>query len=120
MTIEINYFSAPASSALGSVISPALSFVTGFAPSSADDYALGSVADSAPDLITFSAPDIVSSRIALVLIDPIKSNFFYGKQVTIEDFRSSKLYMKKTIWIRQILFGEKAKVELHLSILDEI
>ena len=52
------------------------------------------------------APGVIAGRVASMVIDPTKGNYFYEKQVTAEDLTSSKLYMKKTIWIGGIPFGE--------------
>lgn len=42
------------------------------------------------------APGAVAGRIAPVVMDP-NTTFYYGKQVSAEDFTSSKLYIKGTI-----------------------
>ena len=89
---------------------PAHDFVKGPAPcsvaSSASDSITGPthgfVADLATDFVTSPAPGIVASRVAPIMIDLIKSNYFYRKQVMAEDLTSSKLYMKRTIWIKGI------------------
>ena len=101
MTMGTEDFFAPAGPAHGFVTGPALDYITSLAP--------GSVAGPALDSVTGPAPGVVASRVAHVVIDPIKSNYFYGKQVTAEDFTSSKLYMKRTIWIRAFCLVKQAR-----------
>lgn len=98
----IDDFSAPVDLIPDSIANPALGSITGPAP--------GSVAGSIPDSVIGPALGVVVGCIALVVIDPTKSNYFYGKQVTAEDLTSSKLYMKRTIWIGRILFDETGEV----------
>ena len=109
MTIGTNDFSAPADPAPGFVTDPALGSIARPAPDSVTSLASGSITGPAPDSVTDPAPDVIAGRVALVVIDSTKGNYFYGKQVTTEDFTSSKLYMKGTIWIRGIPFGETGK-----------
>ena len=99
-------FSAPASPSPGFVTGPTPGSIAGPAPDSVTSPAPGSVAGPAPDSVTGPAPSVVAGRVALVVIDPTKGNYFYGKQITVEDLTSSKLYMKGTIWIGGIPFGE--------------
>ena len=113
-------FSAPASLASssvtglapGSVASPALDFITCLIP--------GSVACPTLDSVIGPAPGVIAGHVALVVIDSTKSNYFYGKQFTAENLTSSKLYMKRTIWIEGIPFGKTGKAwNYMLGILDE-
>ena len=97
MTMGTNDFSAPTGTAPGFVTGPSLGSVAGLAFNSITSPAPGSVAGPAPDSITGPAFNVVAGRVAPVVIDPTKSNYFYGKQVTAEDLTSSKLYMKGTI-----------------------
>ena len=64
-------FSAPASPALGSF--------AGLAPDSVTSPASSSVAGPAPDFVIGPAPSVVAGRVALVVIDHTKGNYFYGK-----------------------------------------
>ena len=103
-----DYF-APAGPTFGSVAGPASDFII--------SSALGSVTGPAPDSVTGptsgiiagSTPGVVVSRIAFIVIDLTKGNYFYEKQVIAEDLTNSKLYMKETIWIEGIPFGEIGK-----------
>ena len=114
-------FSAPAGPAPGSVTGPTPGSIAGPAPDSVTSPAPGSVAGPAPDSITGLAPGVVAGRIAPVVINPTKGNYFYGKQVMAEDLTSSKLYMKGTIWIGGIPFGETGKAwNYMLGIPDDI
>ena len=106
MSMGTGNFSASAGPAFGSVTGPALGSVAGLAPDSVTSPALGSVAGSTSDSVTGPAPGVIAGRVAPVVIDPTKNNYFYGKQVMVEDLTSSKLYMKETIWIGGIRFGE--------------
>ena len=106
MTIGTDDFSAPAGLAPGSVTVPAPGSIAGPAPDSVTSPAPGSVAGPAPDSVIGLAPGVVAGRVAPVVINPTKSNYFYGKQVTVKNLTSSKLYMKGTIWIKGIPFGE--------------
>ena len=94
-------FSAPTGLAPSSVTGPAPDSVTSPAPSS--------VAGPTPDSVTGPGPSVVAGRVAPVVIEPTKGNYFYGKQVMAEDLTSSKLYMKGTIWIGGIPFGETSE-----------
>ena len=106
MTIGTDDFSAPAGPALGSVTGPTPGSVAGPALDSITSPAPCSVAGPTPDSVTGPAPGVVAGRVAPVVIDLTKGNYFYGKQVMAKDLTSSKLYMKGTIWIRSIPFGE--------------
>lgn len=111
MTMGTNV-SAPIGSAFNSVIGPAPSFVVGPAPDSVTNFALNP--------ITGLIPGVVAVRIPFVMIDPKKSYYFYEKQVMVKNLTSYKLYMKGTIWIRGILFGEISKAwKYMLGISDE-
>ena len=90
-----------AGSALNFVAGPALGSVAGSAPGSINDSTLGSV--------TVPVSGAVASRIASKVINP-KTTFFYGKEVTAEDYTSSKFYMKGTIRIEGIPFGKTKDV----------
>ena len=109
MTISIDNFFAPAGPALSSVTGPTPGSIAGLAPDSVTSPASGSVAGPAPDSVTGPAFGVVADRVAPMVIDPTKGNYFYGKQVTAEDLTSSKLYMKEIIWIGGILFSETGK-----------
>lgn len=85
-----------ASPAFGSIAGPMPGFATVPAPSSVNNIILG--------YVTVPTLGAITGHIVFVIMDP-KTTFFYGKQVTAEDYTSSKLYMKKTIWIGGILFG---------------
>ena len=102
-------FSAPAGPSFDSVTGPAPGSVASPAPDSVTSPAPGSVASPVPDSVTCPAPGVVAGRVAPVVINPTKGNYFYGKQVTAEDLTSSKRYMKGTIWIGGIPFGETGK-----------
>ena len=119
MTIGIDDFSSPAGPTSSSVIGPTLGSIAGPTLDSVISPASGSVADPAPNFVTGPAPAIVTSHIAPVVIDLTKSNYFYEKQVMAENLTSSKLYMKRTIWIGAIPFRETGKVwNYMLSISD--
>lgn len=90
MTMGIDDFSTLAGSAPGLVKSLASSFV----------------ASLALDSVTGPALGVVANCVTLIMIESTKSNYFYKKQITIEDLTSFKLYIKKTILIEKILFGE--------------
>ncbi len=89
MTIGINNSSTPAGPAPDSVVGPAA----------------GSVAGPATGAVTGPALGAVAGRVAPVVMEP-NTPFYYGKAVTAEDFTSSKLYMKETIWIGGIPFTD--------------
>ena len=113
-------FFAPAGPSLGSITGPTPGSVAGPAPDSVTSPAPGSVAGPAPDSVTSPAPGVVAGRVAPVMINPTKGNYFYRKQVTAEDLTSSKLYMKGTIWIGGIPFGETGEAwNYMLGILDD-
>ena len=109
MIMGTDDWSVTAGHALGSITGLALGFVAGPAPDFVTNPASGSVTGPALDAVTGPAPGIIAGRIAFVEIDISKGNYFYGKQVTAEDLTSSKLYMKGTIWIRGIPFGETSE-----------
>ena len=106
MTIGTNDFSTPAGPTPGSVIGFTSGSVAGPAPDSVTNPAPGFVAGPAPDSVTIPVPGVVAGCVIPVVIDPTKGNYFYAKQVTAEDFTSSKLYLKGTIWIGGIPFGK--------------
>lgn len=66
-------------------------FASGFVTNPAS----GSVASFVSNSIL--ASDIIANRIAFVLIDPTKDNYFYKKEIKVKDLTSFKLYMKETI-----------------------
>ena len=109
MSMGIDDFSASTGPAPGFVTGPASGSVAGPAADSITSPAPGSVAGPAPDSVTGPALGVVADRVAPVVIDPTKGNYFYGKQVTAEDLTSSKLYMKGTIWIGGIPFSKTDK-----------
>ena len=105
MTIDTDNFFAPAG--------PTPDFVIGPAP--------GYIAGPAPDSVRVPAFGVIASRVALIVINPNKSNYFYRKQIRAEDFTSFKLYIKEIIWIGGIPFGETEKIwNFILSIPDRI
>ena len=110
MTIGTDNFFAPVGPVLGSITSPAPGSIAGLAPDSVTSLAFCSVAGPAPDFVTSPASSVIVGRIALLVIDPIKGNYFYGKQVMVKDLTSFKLYIKGTIWIGGIPFGETDEI----------
>lgn len=98
-------FGSVAGLAPGSVASPAPNSVIGLAPSSVACPAPGFVPDSASSFVIVPASGAIIGYIASVVMDS-KTTFFYGKQVMAEDYISSRLYMKRMIWIGKIPFGE--------------
>lgn len=56
-----------------------------------------SITGPAPGIVTSFSLKIVLRRVFFVIIDPTKSNYFYGKQVKAVDLTSFKVYIKRTI-----------------------
>lgn len=104
-SIETNNSSVFAGLAPSSSASLAPSSIANPTSDSIAGPALGSVNNSASSSGIILALGAITGHVALVIIDP-KTTFFYGKQVTIKDYISSKLYIKRTIWIRGIPFDE--------------
>ena len=102
-------FSASAGPIPGFVIGPACGSVTGPAFDTIAGPGLDFVAGFTPDSVTSFALGIVAGSVTLVIIDLTKVNYFYGKQVMAKNLTNSKLYIKSTIWIEGILFGETGK-----------
>ena len=100
-------------SALGSIAGPAFDSITNPAPST--------VAGPTPDSISSPTLGIVLGRVASIVIDLTKSNYFYRTQITAKNLTSSTLYMKEKFWIENIPFGEIRKTWNYiLGILDKI
>lgn len=95
MGIDISVLASPTP---GSIAGPTLDSVTGLV--------LGFVTSFAPDSVTGPAPGVVAGHVAPVVRVPIKGNYFHEKQVMVQDFTSSKQYIKGTIWIVRIVFRE--------------
>lgn len=92
-------------SALGFIVGPVSNSIIISAYGSVTGLALSSVNNSAFGSITISAFNAIASSVVLVIIN-FKTTFFYGKPVIAEDYSNSKLYIKETILIKAILFGE--------------
>ena len=121
MTMGTNDFSAPAGPTFGSITGPAPSSVAGSASDFVKNPAPDSIARPALNFIIGPALGVVAGCVTFVVINPTKDNYFYGKQVTADDLTSSKLYIKRTIWIRGILFGETSEAwNFMLGILNDI
>lgn len=89
MTIGIDDFFASAGPAFGSVTSPAPGSIIGPTLDSFTDSSLGSIAGP--------TPGVIAARIAHVVIDLNKSNYFYKNQIMAQDLTNSKLYIKEII-----------------------
>lgn len=88
--MDIDNSSMPlASHVPGSVTGSAPGFLAGFVFDSIISLAFGS--------ITGPAPSVIASYVILMVINTTKGNYFYEKQIMIEDLINSKLYIKKTI-----------------------
>lgn len=72
----------------GSVLGPALMFDIGLIPST----------------VTIPVFGVITDPVAFVVINPYIM-FYYGKVIIAKDLTSSKLYIKRTIWIERILFS---------------
>ena len=97
MIIGINNFSAPTSLTFGSITGPALYFIASPTLNPITSPTLGSIAGLFLDSVINPAPGIDIGRVFLIVIDLINGNYFYGKQVIVEDLTNFKLYMKETI-----------------------
>lgn len=95
--MDIDNFFAP--------VGPTPNFTEGSAPGfvagSTSDFVMGPVfgivASPAPGIITSSVFGVNTGCITFVLIDSIKSNYFYKNRVIVEDLIYFKLYIKKII-----------------------
>lgn len=76
-------------------IGPNFGFITSPALRSVNDFAFGSV--------TIITPGTIIYRIVFIIINS-KTTFFYSKQLTAKDYNIFKFYIKKIIWIIEILF----------------
>lgn len=89
MTIKIDDFFTSADFNLGFIIGLTFNFVTSLIYSSVVSFALYS--------IIFFTLNIVTSYISFLEIYSTKSNFFYIKQIMVENLIGFKLYIKEII-----------------------
>lgn len=71
------------------------------------------VDDSTYSTNTVSTPSVIIIYVTsfiLFLMSNSKTIFYYDKPIIINDYTSSKLLIKKTIWIRKIMFIERINV----------
>lgn len=127
-TIRTNNFFVSASSISsfvaclvpGFVANVALNSITSLILDSVTSYAPTFVNDSTFRSVTISAPCALAGRITFIIMN-LKTTFFYNKQVTVEDYTSSKLYIKRIIWVKRILFNKTTNSKNYiLGILDKI
>ena len=65
-----------------------------------------SIIGLAPGIVASFSLSVVVCHVFFVVMDSIKRNYIYGKQVKAADLTSFKVYIKRTIWIRRISFGK--------------
>ena len=95
MIMGIDDFFAPVNPIPSSVTGPTPSSVAGPAPDSVTGPAPGCIPGPTRNPVIGSAPGIVTGRVAPVMINPTKGNYFYGKQVIAKEFTSTNYIWKE-------------------------